>query len=608
MAIKLKPGQHGEIFISEHKDKYRAKVRVCLFDGAWQQHPLDVCDRRRHHQAMHRSSVPPTTPPSAIDEQRRRAQVRAISARVTLSLGVLGVLAVLIRGLWSHLTLFGDIVPGLAPASGAATLLSTSLVLFLLARGLRHGHRLAWAMAVVALGLSAGLHVARGFDVIPSVLVLAATVWLAASWHAFPVLPTRWAVRRALLLVGLLVVSWLLALAAIIVLVMRFEDPPGGAVVTVAATVSSLLDLVVVTLAMWWLLSPRRANRLRPEEHLEERERARAVVERYGGGTLDYFALRDDKDWFFVGRSVVAHSVRGGVCLVSPDPVGPADERDMVWAEFIAHASVSGWSIAVVAAAKDWLPVYERSGLHNVYLGDEAIVDCQTFTLAGHAHKSLRQAVNRVTRAGYTTTFHDPATIAPDLRDQILAMSDESRRGEDERGFSMTLSRLFDPDDTGLVLAVTRTSTGRVDAFCQWVPAAAIDGWSLDVMRRRAVADDVPNGLIDATIAASIHEVAARGMRKLGLNFAVMRQVLEGERDGRGDRFVRPVLRRLSEVTQMATLSVFNEKFDPIWTPRYVVLDSGELAATQALVLAGAEGISEIPVIGRFLHGVGTTR
>lgn len=34
MAIKLKPGQHGEIFISEHKDKYRAKVRVCLFDGS----------------------------------------------------------------------------------------------------------------------------------------------------------------------------------------------------------------------------------------------------------------------------------------------------------------------------------------------------------------------------------------------------------------------------------------------------------------------------------------------------------------------------------------------------------------------------------------------
>ena len=51
----------------------------------------------------------------------------------------------------------------------------------------------------------------------------------------------------------------------------------------------------------------------------------------------------------------------------------------------------------------------------------------------------------------------------------------------------------------------------------------------------------------------------------------------------------------------MGTLSTFNEKFDPGWVPRYVVLDSVELVATQALVLAGAEGVTEIPVIGRFL-------
>nr|WP_277818600.1 DUF2156 domain-containing protein [Cellulosimicrobium arenosum] len=356
---------------------------------------------------------------------------------------------------------------------------------------------------------------------------------------------------------------------------------------------------------MWWLLSPRAAARLGPVERVEERERARAVVQRYGTGTLDYFALRDDKDWFFVGRSVVAHSVRGGVCLVSPDPIGPVEERETVWAEMVDHAATQGSSLAVVAAAEDWLPVYERSGLHAVYLGDEATVDCTTFTLAGHDHKSLRQAVNRVARSGYTTTFHDPATIDPDLRAQIVAMSDESRRGEDERGFSMTLSRLFDPADTGLAMSVTRDADGRVDAFCQWVPAAAIEGWSLDVMRRRTDAEGIPNGLIDATVVATIDHLATTGRRGLGLNFAVMREVLEGGRDGRVDQLARPVLQRLSEGTQMATLGSFNDKFDPTWVSRYVLLDSAELAATQALVVAGAEGVTEIPVIGRFLRGVG---
>lgn len=534
--------------------------------------------------------------------------MRVLTARVVLVLAVLGIVAVLARGLWSHLTLFRDVVPGLTPGSGATTLLLVSLVLLLTARGLRRGHRLAWAVTVLVLGLSAGLHVARGVDVVPSVVVLAATVWLATRWRAFPVLPTRRAVRRAVLLVSLLLLAWVLAVVGLVIVVLNAEDPDAaleGSWLTVVHVVSTVVDVAVIALVLWWLLSPRAAARLGPVERVEERERARAVVQRYGTGTLDYFALRDDKDWFFVGRSVVAHSVRGGVCLVSPDPIGPVEERETVWAEMVDHAATQGSSLAVVAAAEDWLPVYERSGLHAVYLGDEATVDCTTFTLAGHDHKSLRQAVNRVARSGYTTTFHDPATIDPDLRAQIVAMSDESRRGEDERGFSMTLSRLFDPADTGLAMSVTRDADGRVDAFCQWVPAAAIEGWSLDVMRRRTDAEGIPNGLIDATVVATIDHLATTGRRGLGLNFAVMREVLEGGRDGRVDQLARPVLQRLSEGTQMATLGSFNDKFDPTWVSRYVLLDSAELAATQALVVAGAEGVTEIPVIGRFLRGVG---
>ena len=63
------------------------------------------------------------------------------------------------------------------------------------------------------------------------------------------------------------------------------------------------------------------------------------------------------------------------------------------------------------------------------------------------------------------------------------------------------------------MLSVTRSAEGRVDAFCQWVPASDIDGWSLDVMRRRLDVPDLPNGLVDATIVATIAELVARGQR-----------------------------------------------------------------------------------------------
>ena len=64
------------------------------------------------------------------------------------------------------------------------------------------------------------------------------------------------------------------------------------------------------------------------------------------------------------------------------------------------------------------------------------------------------------------------------------------------------------------------------------------------------------------------------------------------------------MLQRLSEQTQMSSLAAYNEKFSPRWVPRYVVLDAPEFVATKTLVMAGAEGVTEPPVIGRFLDRI----
>ncbi|WP_421743396.1 bifunctional lysylphosphatidylglycerol flippase/synthetase MprF [Cellulomonas sp.] len=555
------------------------------------------------------SPLVPRSARSAIEEQRRRSRVRVVASRVVLVLAILGLLSAVVHPLWKRMGFVRDLVPGLVEHTARPTLVLMSVVLLLTARGLRRGHRLAWIATIVALVLSAVLHLAKGPDILAAVVVAVCAGWLASRGTAFPVLPTRHAVRQAV--VGLVAAAaCLVALLAALVVWVVVADPSDADIERLGrflAPVTYLLAVGGLAALLWSLLSPRRPQRLSPQDHLEERERARLVVQEHGGGTLDYFALRDDKDWFFTGRSVVAHSVRGGVCLVSPDPIGPPEEKVLAWAEFLDHADDFGWSVAVIGAAADWLPEYESSGLRTVYLGDEAIVDCPTFTLEGRSHKSLRQAVNRIDRAGYVTTFHDPAALDGELRAMIEAMSEESRQGDVERGFSMTLSRLFQPADTGLMLSVTRDPAGRVDAFCQWVPATDIGGWSLDVMRRRTDTEGLPNGLIDATIVATITHLAGRGERGLGLNFAMMREVLEGDPQAgsRMDALARPILQRLSQGTQMGTLSTFNEKFDPGWVPRYVVLDSVEFVATQALVLAGAEGVTEIPVIGRFLGSIG---
>jgi lysylphosphatidylglycerol synthetase-like protein (DUF2156 family) len=238
--------------------------------------------------------------------------------------------------------------------------------------------------------------------------------------------------------------------------------------------------------------------------------------------------------------------------------------------------------------------------MRYLYLGDEAVVDVQGFSLAGGKMKGLRQACSRLERHGYTIEFLDPATIDPARVPGIVSMMRLNRRGDDERGFSMCLGRLFDPKDQGLLLAVATSPEGEPAAMCQFVPSPAVDGFSLDLMRRDP--GDHPNGLLDYVLCSTIAHLAAQGAKGLSLNFAAFRSILDGERgEGVTTRTERWAIKRLSGIMPIETLWRFNAKYEPAWLPRYLVYPAAESFVPVVMATLRAESITEIPVLGRFL-------
>ncbi len=554
-------------------------------------------------------------PLALLGSRQRSRKLASYGVTVVALVGLLSALSPPMRNRLQDLL---SVVPFVIPQTAAVTLVFVSLALLLTARGLRQGQQLAWVSTMLLLGVSVVLHLVKGIDVEEAVLSAAGAWWLGRHRRAFPVRPSRGAVWRAAAVAGggTVVALFCAAVvagqdrqdidAAIAAAALRLF---GGTWVPLgygSALVTPLLagfGGLIVAAALWVLLSPRKCLLVAADVHRAERERARRVVTEHGAGTLDHFALRDDKRWFFSRDSVVAYAVRAGVCIVSPDPVGPRSERAQVWADFRAFVEAHGWSLSVLAASADWLPTYQASGMRAFYLGDEGVLDCRAFSLEGRAMRGLRQAHNRVIRAGYTVSLEDPALLAPELRDQLVALASQSRRGEVERGFSMTLSRLFDPDDTGFLMSIARDAEGTPQAFIQWVPAPGIDGWSLDVMRRNTD-PTLPNGVIDYLIVETIGCLAARGQSGLGLNFAVLRSVVAGENGGRLARMGRAVLRRAGANSQLESLWRFNAKFGPTWVPRYVLTSGMDGIAAQGLVIADVEGISELPLLGRFMNGI----
>lgn len=561
----------------------------------------------------------PWPPPQTTWLRRRR--IRRGTALLILGAGLLNLFSAVTPPLRSRLGDIADVFPLAVSQAAAVLTVLAGVALLLLARGVRRGQHHAWLLATGLLLLSAVLHLVKGLDLEEGLTALVLALWLLSHHAQFRVRSDVGATRRSL---RILVVGALVSMAAGVfgtevfsgrrgrlplrtALFAVAERMVGSTSVELPQRIDRFLvpTLVTTSIALvgaagWSLFRPVIAARL-AAKHPDETGQARRIVTTYGGDTLAYFALRDDKRWFFWGESLVAYAIYQGICLVSPDPIGPVAQRREVWAAFRDFADDHGWSVAVMGAAEEWLPIYRASGMRDIYVGDEAVVDVRRFSLEGGRNKGLRQAVNRVAKKGYTIEFHDPAVIDDELRRELQALMRESRRGDVERGFSMTLSRVFDPADSGLLLAVCRGPDGTPAAFCHFVPAAAINGFSLDLMRRSA--GEHPNGLTDFVVVRTIEHLRAGGMVGLGLNFAVMRSVLADERgDSVSLRLQKWLLGRLSDSMQIESLWRFNAKFDPDWVPRYAVYDTPESLLSSALAVARAESFWELPVIGRIFR------
>lgn len=565
--------------------------------------------------------------PLAIDrlrEQRSRRRARRIAAGLILFDGLINVAISVAPPLRSRLHAVLNVLPLGAAQSAAAFTAVAGMVMIMIARGIRRGQRRAWYLAVFLLGLTIGAHFARGGSIVASGFALAIMTFLIVRRQHFQASADRSSVKAAL--PRLLGIGFIAVLAATlgaeatsrhqlpsigVVFMGSVERLVGQSNIQLPDQAGDFMNPVLLTVGISLLISalylftrPVVDRRLSTASRSTERRlaeiRAREIVRRHGRGTLDYFALRDDKQFFFFRDSLVAYAVYGGVALISPDPIGPEAERTEVFSAFRTYAESRGWTVGVMAAGESWLPIYSQAGLHNVYLGDEAIVNCQEFALEGGRMKGLRQANTRLERHGYRVEFQDPSTIDPAKVNDLLELITMLRRGDAERGFSMQLGRLFNPKDKGLLLTIVYGPDDRPAAVCQFVPSPAINGYSLDLMRRDP--GDHPNGLIDFALCQTIAHLREKGGEGLSLNFAAFRSVLEeDENDGAITLVERWALKRLSGVLAIETLWTFNSKYYPTWLPRHLVYPAAESFVPVVAAVLRAESITELPVLGRLL-------
>ncbi|MDR1999033.1 MAG: lysine--tRNA ligase [Frankiaceae bacterium] len=330
---------------------------------------------------------------------------------------------------------------------------------------------------------------------------------------------------------------------------------------------------------------------------------ARRLVRAHGSDTLAYFALRDDKSFFFGsdGEALIAYTYLGGFALVSGDPIGAPGSIDPALDEFLLFCHDRAWKVAFLAVRTTELPRYEARGLRSFYLGDEAILMCDRFSLDGPAMKGLRSAVRRVERSYRFEVLRESEASATLVR-QLNAISAQWRGKSPERGFTMSLSQEIEGAGRNpeFLLCVALDEAGSPGGFLRIVPAYGPDfGYTLDLMRHRP---DAPNGMTEFLIARTAAALRREGIARLSMNFA-----LWGRLYGKdvpylwSQRMARRAVSVLNPFFQIKSLHDFNERFSPSWLSRELVYEETTDLPRVGLLYAGAEGFLAMPVIGDLL-------
>jgi lysyl-tRNA synthetase class 2 len=336
----------------------------------------------------------------------------------------------------------------------------------------------------------------------------------------------------------------------------------------------------------------------------DDEKRLRALLDRHGErDSLGYFALRREKSvvWSPTGKAAVAYRVVGGVSLASGDPVGDPEAWPGAIEPWLAEARAHGWIPAVMGASEEAGTIYARHGLDALELGDEALVEIAEFTLEGRAMRTVRQAFNRIRRAGYAVRIRRHEDIPAEELAYLLRRADDWRDGATERGFSMALGRLGDPEDGRCVMLECTDRDGELRALLSFVPWGP-HGLSLDLMRRDRDSD---NGLMEFMVIELLRRAREIGITQVSLNFAMFRSVFErGARLGAGPvlRLWRSLLSFFSRWWQIESLYRANAKYRPIWEPRFLLFEKSADLLRIGVAAARAEGFLEAPGLPKWLH------
>ncbi|MXV16608.1 phosphatidylglycerol lysyltransferase domain-containing protein [Hufsiella ginkgonis] len=298
---------------------------------------------------------------------------------------------------------------------------------------------------------------------------------------------------------------------------------------------------------------------------------AAALLNRFGRSPVDYFKLYPDKLLFFgaAREGFVSYKRARGFAIVLEEPVCENDPgvRTALLHEFEIFCKTNGIRPSYYRIDETGIDLFRRLGKKSILIGQEALIDLRTFTLEGKERKSLRNAVNSITKKGFLTRTYE-APIKDGLIRKLKLVSDEWLKSMDreEMVFSQGMFNWAELKNQSII--TLENADEQIFAFLNIIPDYAEGEATYDMIRKTV---DAPGGNMDVLILELIRYCKEKGYHRLNMGLAPLSGI--GAARDFPEHTIKFAYEKVKQFRHFRGLRSFKEKFDPCWQNKYLVYE-----------------------------------
>jgi len=296
--------------------------------------------------------------------------------------------------------------------------------------------------------------------------------------------------------------------------------------------------------------------------------KARMLVASFGRSAMDYFKTYNDK-LIFIPENLdvfIAYRVVGNYAVVLEDPVAENPEKmKQCIVLFDEYCYEYGLKSIYYRVPEESIPVYKALSKKILFLGQEGIVDLNTFTLEGGKNKALRNALNKVIDRGYKATIHTPP-IKDGLIQKLKAVSDEWLYSNDRSEIIFSQGKFVWDELKQQTVITVENAEEMVIAFLNIIPDHAPGEGTYDLIRKT---DDAPNGVLDFILVELFKHLKSQNYSRVNLGFAPM-SGLDDPHTFK-EKSMKFAYEKIRSFSHYKGLRNFKEKFFPTWYNKYLI-------------------------------------